>query len=610
MTVETLPSSATSTSGSTRKRPSDYVPKDVVENVLFRKSLILAASKDRELRYHLWLCCKRDVLFFFNVFLWTYNPRLRGNKWLPFVTYQFQDEMIAEIVAAVEGQEDLGVEKSRDMGATVCVLGVLLWMFFFQDDMSFLLGSSKQELVDKSGNHKALFQKLDKVIERLPLWLRGRVDLRDLKIRTRNHLGNPDTGSAIDGESTVEDFGTGDRRTAIFLDEFAKWPSSSGWEALAATADVSDCRIAGSSHKSAQTAFFKFVKELAPRRLWVHWSRHPVKAEGLYKDDKGKLRSPWYDAQCRRRTPQEVKREIDIDPQGAAGQFFDADTINKLMGEARLPCHVGELDWRAGSLEPALWREKEGGRFRIWFRMAPGVLTLPNEHRYLVSCDIAQGTGASNSIAGIWDRMTLERVAEFASNRVTPQNFAEICISLCKWFCGPDDGALLTFESQGPGRAFFARLKALGYRNLWYMPRNMEGIAPKYTDKPGFHTTGDNKGTLLSEYARALYTGDCLNPCLEALRECHEIIDTPQGPRHSKEIMRTMDVTGEGKFHADRVMADAIAWWVLKDNAILRSDGEAEEEVEVEYARPSPLSFAGRRQIWRREQAPADRFDW
>lgn len=598
-------------------------------NVLFRKRVILAAASDPEVRLALWICCKRDVLFFFNVFLWTYDPRRKGNKWLPFITYDYQDEAIAEIVKAIEEQEDLGIEKSRDMGATVMVLGVLVWFFLFFYDMSFLLGSSKQELVDKSGNHKALFQKLDSVIKRLPLFIRRSVDLNDQSIRTKNHLGNPDNGSAIDGEATVEDFGRGDRRTAIFGDEFAMWRD--GWEAMAAMSDVTGCRIFGSSHKSAQTAFFKFVRELALRKLYIHWSRHPVKAAGLYTTDKdgtlkildanykfpkdypfildGKLRSPWYDRECKRRTPQEVKREIDIDPQGAAGQFFDAGKLNELIGQARLPSHVGELDWRANTLEPTVWREKDGGRFKLWFRLAGSELTLPNAHRYLVSGDISLGTGASNSVLAVWDRVTFERVGEFVSNRVPPEQLADIAIAMCYWFAGPDEGALLTWESNGPGKVFTNRVRSQGYRNLWYQPQNIEGIAPKTTDRPGIHVNEHMKLAILSEYARAIYAGDATNPSVDALRECHEIIDTPNGPRHSKEIMRTMDVTGEGKFHADRVTADAIAWWILKDFAILRPD-DCEELPEEEPLRPSPLTFAGRRQIWKRGQVVADRFEW
>ena len=46
----------------------------------------------------------------------------------------------------------------------------------------------------------------------------------------------------------------------------------------------------------------------------LHWSLHPDKAEGIYKDDAGQLRSPWYDNEItsKQMTPAAVARELDI----------------------------------------------------------------------------------------------------------------------------------------------------------------------------------------------------------------------------------------------------------------------------------------------------------
>ena len=58
--------------------------------------------------------CKEDPIFFFNMFLWTYNPRL-DKPHVPFITYPYQDDFIKQIVDAIETGIDVWIEKSRDM---------------------------------------------------------------------------------------------------------------------------------------------------------------------------------------------------------------------------------------------------------------------------------------------------------------------------------------------------------------------------------------------------------------------------------------------------------------------------------------------------------------
>ena len=58
--------------------------------------------------------CKEDPIFFFNMFLWTYNPRL-DKPHVPFITYPYQDDFIKQIINAVETVIDVWIEKSRDM---------------------------------------------------------------------------------------------------------------------------------------------------------------------------------------------------------------------------------------------------------------------------------------------------------------------------------------------------------------------------------------------------------------------------------------------------------------------------------------------------------------
>ncbi|MCK5604749.1 hypothetical protein KAR91_22860, partial [Candidatus Pacearchaeota archaeon] len=299
--------------GSSRQVETPYyslVPKEFYANLAFRRKMIELGASSFEAAKELWIMCKRDPLFYINTFVFTYDPRRQPSA-LPFITYEYQDEAILELNEAV-GNYDLFIEKSRDMGASWLCLFVPQYRFQFHDLQSFLMVSRKEDLVDKTEDPDCLFWKVDFIHENQPAWLRPRVN------RNKLHIYNLDNGSTIDGSSTTGDVGRGGRRTAILLDEFAS--VDDGYAVLAATRDTTTCRLFNSTPKGTGNAFYD-MKMTDIRKLRMHWSQHPIKAEGLYTskdgqliiiDDRhnhaegyefildGKLRSPWYDVQCKR----------------------------------------------------------------------------------------------------------------------------------------------------------------------------------------------------------------------------------------------------------------------------------------------------------------------
>ena len=61
--------------------------------------------------------CAADPIFYVNGFLYTYDPRAQPYTKIPFVLYPYQRDGLLELFDAI-GNEDLLIEKSRDMGAS------------------------------------------------------------------------------------------------------------------------------------------------------------------------------------------------------------------------------------------------------------------------------------------------------------------------------------------------------------------------------------------------------------------------------------------------------------------------------------------------------------
>ena len=175
-------------------------PKDIRKVARIRRGLLEDGGRDRLAASQMKAECAKDILFYVNGFCWTYDPRLLEPD-VPFVTYGFQDEALLELVESVRNGWDVGIKKSRDMGASWLCLTVAEWFWHFKGGVSGLMISRTEDYVDKKGDPKSLFWKVDYLHRHQPKWLLptnrwlgwgdpGRKQL---------HLENADNGSVLDG---------------------------------------------------------------------------------------------------------------------------------------------------------------------------------------------------------------------------------------------------------------------------------------------------------------------------------------------------------------------------------------------------------------------------
>ena len=581
------------------------IPKTLEENLRYRKDLISWADTRMRQR-SLWTACKHDILFFINAFCWLYEPRtsrLRGttSNVIPFLTYEYQDESFLEMKESL-GYKDIGVEKSRDLGATWMFLTLFFHSWVFEDFSSFGIMSRTADLVDKPGKKDTLFWKLDFLLHGegrkggLPKWMRPKDVYRSIML-----MENRDNGSTFEGATTTEDAFRGGRKKAIALDEFAAFPSGADYEAQSATQHATDCRVFVSTPKGSAGAYYDVMHTPSSMvKIVMDWKKHPDRSRGMYRSEDGNLeivdkdyefpagyafvldgktRSPYYDSECKRpgATPQSVAQELDRDYGGSDYQIFGKDLYEAGQKNVLMPFTRGVFGYQADTLTPEFEQTKDGP-LHLWIHLGDDDKPIAAHSEFVIGCDISAGLGGSytsNSVATVINSVSKTQVAEFATNTMRPEDFADYVIALCKFF----HKAYLIWEHNGsPGGAFTKRVLDQQYPNIYYREVEHKSFKKK-TKNPGWWSTERNKLGVLSTLAKAIKTEEFLMRSSGLLEECRQYVYKDGRVVHSRSV-RTIDDSSKGQAHGDRVISAALAWHGVKDRPS-RPKEEYREEVPI-----------------------------
>lgn len=339
-------------------------PRDREENIFWRANLLQACDRDPAVRDAVRALAYDDWEFFFDAFLWTYDPQKKTSE-LPFILYGFQREFLRdELVPAIDNQFDLEVDKTRKMGATWVYVGLILWYWLKPEKGNdFLLGSRKEELVDRRGNMDTIMEKIRYMISRLPTWMLP-PGYDEKKHDHHMQILNPETGAYLKGEANNKAFGRGGRYKAAFLDEFAYWEftDEDAWRSLA---DATDCRLPVSTPNGRQNQFARLRHGEAGdiRCFSIHWKLHPERDE------------EWYRKEKLRRTDLEVAQELDISYESSAGKRF-FHNYNPAIHRAPLvwnPYAPVYACWDFGRLRPAvLFTQKDINDRWMWLKLIRG----------------------------------------------------------------------------------------------------------------------------------------------------------------------------------------------------------------------------------------------
>ena len=275
------------------------------------------------------------------------NPALRGEKWMPFVFFKRQKDVIDFFESCSHDQTSGLVEKCRDFGLTWLACGYSVWRWLFIKNDAIGWGSRKETLVDKPGDPDSIFEKIRLMLKRLPrIWLPAGFSWG--RNSTYMKLLNPENGAIIAGEAG-DNIGRGGRRSIYMVDESAHIERPEKVEA--ALGDNTNVRIDISSVNGVGNVFHRRrengviwspdVKDYPfgfVRVFIADWRDHPLKTQ------------EWYDAR-KARYEREGMAHIfaqEVDRNYAAA--VSNTVIPYQWVEASIDAHI-KLPWFAEALE-------------------------------------------------------------------------------------------------------------------------------------------------------------------------------------------------------------------------------------------------------------------
>ena len=401
-------------------------------------------------------------------------------------------------------------------------------------------------------------------------------------------LVNPETGSAITGESNNANFSTQGRYAGVFFDEFAKWEVTDE-KAWTSAGDATPARIAGSTPFGAGGQFYKLAVggESGVKKLRYHWSRHPTKSLGLNcvwpvpnDSDRGrmkedfvpevKLSSPWYEKECLRRTAAEIAQELDIDYVGAGNPVFDGRAMESLkfyLGVKDEPTEYVRIDLEGlkGYRLEAVPFDAEGSLVVYASREV--------KHRYSLGVDVVEGVeGGDYGVVTVLNRMSKDLDAIYWSrlDEVGLARAVRVIADLYSTEPNGTDAPWVGIETTGPGLSTFDKAVDLGMTNLFMAPR-YDVVNGGVTMKKGWRTDAASKNELISGVREYLIERRGKLNSRRLVGELMTFVRTRTGKAEAK-----------ASCHDDCVMAFGIA---LQVDILAPMDQDVLEKVRKEEAR-------------------------
>lgn len=620
------------------------VPKELQANLEFRLKIRERAAKEPAFRAAMMKACQEDPLFFFNVFCWLVEPRPRRGKSgkvlptkIPFITWPHQDKAAEEQIIPNLGFKDIGVEKSRGEGMSWLALYLAVWEFVFNPYSFIGCVSSTKDKGDNPKDPGSLGWKIDFAIANLPKWMSPSMT----RTLSESAWTNLDNASTITIFAATADVARGGRVKWFLMDEIAaeEWKSGGKDElAMTSTQAVTDCRLFVSTPNGSDGAYYRMMhSDSSMVKVVLSWRDNPTRNKGMYRMVKGVptaidpanplppeydppnqetlarfsvlrgrgfdlekgIRSPWLDDQCMRpdSTPQSISKEYEMDYGGAMYKFFSSDFFQVTDDTVRAPFHIGDISYNSETLD-ATFDTVSNGPVKLWCAMDH--LGNPPPSSYVMGVDVCYGYGgsfSSNSSCEVFDSFSGNQVLEFAQNTIKPEDFADLCIAIAKWFYG----AFMVWEHAGPGIGFATKIMHRKYTNFYYRDQEWKRGRNRANKKqPGWIPNENTKNQVFTQFRDAVKTGKILLRSNTLVKECDQYVLIDRKIVHVLDARSNDDAT-TGKAHGDRAIAACLAY-----HGMAQRPPPSRDLSDHLLKNPPPMTMAYRMQQWEESQKKDD----
>lgn len=367
---------------------------------------------------------KRPVQFILD---WcdTYDPRKQQTKWMPFVFFMKQVDVVEFFQDLRTSSESGLIEKCRDAGATWLACAYSVWSFLFIKHDAIGWGSRKANLVDKLGDPDSIFEKMRLILRRLPKEFLPN-GWNEQKHAIYMKFVNPENGATITGEAG-DNIGRGGRKSVYFVDEAAHLERPEKVEA--ALGDNTNVRIEISSvnglgnpfHRRRQAGIEWTKGKVMPpgftRVLTIDWRDHPEKNQEWYDKRKAKYE--------REGLMHLFAQEVDRDYSAAISNtivpkawIMDCIDAHIKLGFAPGGVHCAGLDVADGGIDRNALTIREGVVCRFvdeWGERDPGVSTRKTvvALRGLQRCRVMYDSiGVGSSVKSEYNRLVDEKLID------------------------------------------------------------------------------------------------------------------------------------------------------------------------------------------------------